>query len=112
MKWAKQNGVPKCAATCPPKSELPSSHTSGLVSPVGIAITSRNGCFSTSFPPVSHAIRSRTAAGKCSAATAAFGLSACAVNPSDPGARPSPRSILPGAIASSTRNCSATFSAE
>jgi hypothetical protein len=35
-----------------------------------------------------------------------------AVSRSDPGARPMPRSIRPGAIASSTRNCSATFSAE
>ena len=35
-----------------------------------------------------------------------------AVSPSDPGARPSPRSMRPGAIASSTRNCSATFRLE
>ena len=32
--------------------------------------------------------------------------------PSEPGARPSPRSIRPGAMASRTLNCSATFSAE
>ena len=44
-------------------------------------------------------------------ACAAFGLSARAVRMSPPGARPTPRSIRPGASASRTRNCSATLSA-
>jgi hypothetical protein len=48
---------------------------------------------------------------KGSAAACAFGLSARAVRMSPPGARPTPRSMRPGASASSTRNCSATFSA-
>ena len=39
------------------------------------------------------------------------GFSAKAVRPSLPGARPRPRSIRPGAMASATLNCSATFSA-
>ena len=54
--------------------------------------------------------RSCTCCGNSSAAFAC-GLSAYAVRRSVPGARPTPRSMRPGAIASSTRNCSATLSA-
>ena len=57
------------------------------------------------------ACRSRTCTGKSSAAWLAFGFRARAVRMSPPGARPTPRSIRPGASASRTRNCSATLRA-
>ena len=47
---------------------------------------SRNGWPSTSFSPAIQLLRSRTCAGKLSAAVSARGFSACAVRPSDPGA--------------------------
>ena len=119
MKCAKENAVPRWAASAALASLEPRSHTSGTVGPLGIAVTFAYGC-----PSGKLARRKPMASATCCGNAAAALLrpvlhslatpsprspNARAVTGSLPGARPMPRSMRPGKSVSSTRKVSATF---
>ena len=88
---------------------MPNIQISGRVSVCGCAIKCRKGCPSNNFSFETQAIKSLTFPGNCSLSSLLLGFNARAVLPSEPGALPRPKSILFGAIASNTLNCSATL---
>lgn len=107
MKCANAYGNPIRAASSAPYSDEPSTHNSGTVDPLGMARRGANALRAGDVPA-----RYASVSAICSGKSSASRLSSAAdTRPDPPGARPTPRSMRPGASASSMRKFSATLNA-